>query len=147
MKFSGTTEIHAPRDRTWAFVADPMDVGTCGPGVESVEKVDDTHYKAVAKVGIGFISARFTGQLEIVEQVEPDRCVIRAHGQAPGSAADALATMQLRDDTDGEGTILDWEADVTIHGALASVGARLIESTANKLIAQTFDCVRAKLEA
>ncbi len=28
-----------------------------------------------------------------------------------------------------------------------SVGARLIEGTANKLIGQTFDCIRAKLEA
>jgi carbon monoxide dehydrogenase subunit G len=29
---------------------------------------------------------------------------------------------------------------------LASLGARLIEGTAHKLIAQTFDCVRSKLE-
>jgi carbon monoxide dehydrogenase subunit G len=35
---------------------------------------------------------------------------------------------------------------VNISGTLASVGARLIEGTANKLVAQTFDCIRAKLE-
>jgi carbon monoxide dehydrogenase subunit G len=40
-----------------------------------------------------------------------------------------------------------WEANVDISGTLASVGARLIEGTANKMIAQTFDCMRAKLEA
>jgi carbon monoxide dehydrogenase subunit G len=42
---------------------------------------------------------------------------------------------------------MDWNADVTIAGTLASVGARLIEGTANKMIAQTFDCIRTKLEA
>ncbi len=72
--------------------------------------------------------------------------MIKAHGQAPGSAVDATATMALRDGTDG-GTVMDWEADVLIGGTLASVGARLIEGTANKMIGQTFDCIRTKLEA
>jgi carbon monoxide dehydrogenase subunit G len=40
-----------------------------------------------------------------------------------------------------------WEANVDISGTLASVGARLIEGTANKMIGQTFDCMRTKLEA
>jgi carbon monoxide dehydrogenase subunit G len=42
---------------------------------------------------------------------------------------------------------MSWAADVTILGAIASVGARFIEGTANKLISQAFDCMRAKLEA
>ena len=41
---------------------------------------------------------------------------------------------------------MDWVADVTIAGTIASVGARLIEGTANKMIGQTFECMRAKLE-
>ena len=41
---------------------------------------------------------------------------------------------------------MDWTADVNISGTLASVGARLIEGTANKMIGQTFDCMRSKLE-
>ena len=42
---------------------------------------------------------------------------------------------------------MDWSADVTISGTIASVGARLIEGTANKMIGQAFDCIRTKLEA
>jgi carbon monoxide dehydrogenase subunit G len=42
---------------------------------------------------------------------------------------------------------MDWEADVAIAGTIASVGARLIEGTANKLIGQSFDCIRSKLES
>ena len=41
---------------------------------------------------------------------------------------------------------MDWKADVNIAGTLASVGARLIEGTANKMIGQTFDCMKTKLE-
>ena len=146
MHFEGTVEIAAPRAKVWAFVIDPNQVGSCGPGVESIEVVDDTHFRARAKVGIGFISARFVVDMTMDELVEPDRAVIKAHGQAPGSAVDATGTMALKDGPDG-GTTMDWSADVTISGTLASVGARLIEGTANKMIGQTFDCIRVKLEA
>ena len=32
MKFSGTVDINAPRERVWAFLMDPDQVGPCGPG-------------------------------------------------------------------------------------------------------------------
>jgi len=146
MKFSGTVQINAPRDRVWAFVIDPNQVGQCGPGVESIDVVDDAHFKATAKVGIGFISARFNVSMEFAELAAPDRAVIKAHGQAPGSAVDANAEMVLSGPPDGP-TTMDWSADVQLAGTMASLGARLIEGTSNKMIGQTFDCMRAKLEA
>ena len=145
MKFAGTVDIAAPRERVWAFVIDPNQVGQCGPGVESIEVLDATHFKATAKVGIGFISARFVVNMEMAELSAPDRAVIKAHGQAPGSAVDATANMALSDGADG-GTRMDWDADVAISGSLASLGARLIEGTANKMIGQTFACMKSKLE-
>jgi carbon monoxide dehydrogenase subunit G len=144
MHFEGTVQINAPRDNVWAFVIDPNQVGQCGPGVESIEVIDDTHFKAMAKVGIGFISARFNVNMEFAEVDAPNAATIKAHGQAPGSAVDADARMQLSD-ADG-GTRMDWAADVNIAGTIASVGARLIEGTANKMIGQTFDCMKSKLE-
>jgi uncharacterized protein len=146
MHFEGSVQINASRDKVWAFLVDPNQVGSCGPGVESIEVVDETHFKATAKVGVGFISSRFVVNMELVDLVPPDQANIKAHGQAPGSAVDATATMRLSDG-DGGGTTMDWEADVNISGTLASVGARLIEGTANKMIGQTFDCIRTKLEA
>jgi carbon monoxide dehydrogenase subunit G len=145
MHFSGTIEIAAPRDRVWAFLIDPNEVGSCGPGVESIDIVDETHFKARAKVGVGFISARFAVDMTFAELSAPDTARIRAHGQAPGSAVDADAEMRLSGAPDGP-TTMDWQAQVNIAGTLASVGARLIEGTANKMIGQTFDCIRAKLE-
>ena len=146
MHFEGTVQIAAPRDRVWAFVMDPNQVGQCGPGVESIEVIDDTHFKATAKVGIGFISSRFVVNMEFAEVTPLDAATIKAHGQAPGSAVDATALMRLSDG-DAGGTKMDWSADVNISGTLASVGARLIEGTANKMIGQTFDCMKSKLDS
>ncbi len=146
MQFQGTVDIAAPRDRVWAFVIDPKQVGQCGPGVETIEVIDDTHFKVTAKVGIGFIRAKFVVDMSFAEMTPPDAATIKAHGQAPGSAVDANAEMKLSDGPSG-GTVMDWSADVNIAGTLASVGARLIEGTANKMIGQTFDCMKTKLEA
>jgi uncharacterized protein len=145
MHFEGSVPIKASREEVWAFVIDPEQVGQCGPGVEKIEVVDATHFKATAKVGIGFISVRFVVDMRFAELVAPDLAVIKAHGQAPGSAVDADAEMRLSDGPDGT-TVMDWKADVNLAGTLASMGARLIDGTANKMIGQTFECMRAKLE-
>ncbi len=145
MHFEGTVQIDAPRERVWAFVIDPNQVGQCGPGVESIEVIDETHFKARAKVGIGFISARFVVDMALVDLTAPDQANVKAHGQAPGSAVDATAQMRLSDGAAG-GTVMDWSADVNIAGTLASVGSRLIEGTANKMIGQTFTCMKTRLE-
>jgi uncharacterized protein len=147
MRFEGTLDIKAPRDRVWSFVIDPRQVGECGPGVESIDVVDQSHFRATAHVGIGFIRARFVVDLEVAEQEPPVRAVIKARGHAPGSAVDATAEMRLSDGAAAATTEMTWSADVTIHGHLVGVGARLIEGTANRMISETFDCVRAKLEA
>ena len=146
MHFEGSVQIAAPRDRVWAFVVDPNQVGQCGPGVESIEVIDPTHFKATAKVGVGFINARFVVNMEFIDMAAPEAATIKAHGQAPGSAVDATAEMRLADSVAG-GTRMDWKADVNIVGTLASVGSRLIEGTANKLIGEAFDCMKSKLEA
>ncbi len=145
MHFEGSVPIKASREQVWAFVTDPNQVGQCGPGVEKIEVVDATTFKVIAKVGIGFISAKFNVDMTFADLQPPDVAIIKAHGQAPGSAVDADARMQLSDGPDG-GTVMDWSADVNIAGTLASMGARLIEGTANKMIGQTFDCMRSKLE-
>ena len=84
MQFKGTVEIAAPRDTVWAFLMDPNQVGSCGPGVESIDVVDEDHFKAKAKVGIGFISAKFNVDMTVAEKNAPDLAVLKAHGQAPG---------------------------------------------------------------
>jgi uncharacterized protein len=146
VQFTGSTQIAAPRNRVWAFLIDPEQVGWCGPGVEAIEVIDETHFRARAKVGIGPISTRFSVNLELAEAIATERAVIRANGRAPGSEVEAVGEMRLSGPPDGP-TTMDWSAEVTIMGTIAAVGARFIESTADKLIGEAFDCMRAKLEA
>ena len=54
--------------------------------------------------------------------------MIKAHGQAPGSAVDAMGTMNLVDGDEPDTTLMLWAADVQISGMIASVGARLVKA-------------------
>ncbi len=146
MHFEGSVPIKASREKVWAFVIDPDQVGQCGPGVEKIEVVDADPFQGGGQGRHRVHQRALQRDMEFAEQEPPDRALIKAHGQAPGSAVDATAEMRLSDGPDGA-TVMDWNADVNLSGTLASVGARLIEGTANKMIGQTFDCMRTKLEA
>ena len=84
--------------------------------------------------------------VEFTEIHEPDDATVQARGHVPGSAVDATTKIVLTDGADGS-TAVDWTADVTISGMIASVGAGRIDGTANQGIGQTFDCIKTKLEA
>ncbi len=145
MSFHGTVQIDAPREDVYAFLTDPPRVSQCAADVQSVETVDDDTFKVVARAGVGFVKATFTLHVSWLERAEPSLARARARGSAPGSAVDMLATMNLSE-ADG-GTRLDWQADVTVSGAIAGVGARLLQGAADKITSQTFACVKQTLEA
>lgn len=146
MQFSESLEINAPRDRVWAFVSDPRQVGWCGPGVQSIEAIDATNFTAKARLNLGFFTTGLTVNLEVLDAEAPDRVVIRAGGQAQGTVVDATVELRLSGPAAGP-TTLDFSADLAISGSFASVATRFLETNAEGQIGQPLDCIRAKLEA
>lgn len=144
MDFTGSVDIDAPREAVWDLLINFERLAPCGPGVDAIERIDDTHARVKAKVGVGFMTLGFTIELELVETDAPNRAVIRATGQAPGTSVEANGSMHLSGPAEGP-TRMDYAATVEMFGALAGVGSRMIEGTAAKLLDQTFDCVRGQL--
>ncbi|GER82907.1 MAG: carbon monoxide dehydrogenase subunit G [Thermogemmatispora sp.] len=145
MDFSGSQTIAAPIDKVWAFLLDVNKVAECAPGFQSLEVLGEEHWKAVVSVGIGAVKARFTLDVTRPEMHEPDHMVVKARGKAPGSAVELSGDMHLTA-VDSNQTRMDWEAKVIVSGTIASVGARLLQGTAEKLTGQFFACLKAKLE-
>ena len=111
-----------------------------------IRKLDDGRFEAHAKVGLGYISAKFVMLCEFTEMDAPNHATMRAHGTAPGSSVDGTARFVLRDVASGV-TSVDWTADVTLTGVIARFAGKRIEGAATKTIAQTLRCVRANLRA
>src|SRR5438132_4904511 len=145
MRFEGTLDIAAPRDRVWAFLTDPKQVTTCAPDVQSLDVTDPTHFKVVVKAGVGPIKGTFNMSVEFIDLRAPEHAEVLARGQAPGSAVEMRNTMDLV--AAGERTTLRWTSDVTVNGMIAQVGARLMQGAADKITQQVFSCIQVKIES
>ncbi len=146
MEFSGTQTIGVPIDKVWTFLVDVRQVAACAPGFQSLEDVGEEHWKAVISVGLGPVKAKFNLDVTRPEMHEPDRMVVKGRGKAPGSAVELAGTMKLATVNENE-TSMDWDANVVVSGTLASIGGRLMNSTAEKLTEQFFTCLKSKLMA
>lgn len=146
MNFSGSQTIDAPIEKVWNFLLDVNNVASCAPGFQHMEELGEEHWKAVVAVGIGAVKAKFTMDVTRPEKEAPGHMVIKGRGKATGSAVDMNGDMQLTA-LDAEQTRMDWQANVVVSGTLASVGARLMQGTAEKLTTQFFDCLKEKLQA
>ena len=146
MRFAGTIDIDAPRERVWAFLTDPAQVTTCAPDVQSLEVADPHHFKVVVRAGVGPIKGTFTMNVQFLELERPKHAAVLARGQAPGSAVEMISNMDLSE-FDEQHTVMEWSSEVTVSGMIQQVGARLMQGAADKITQQVFSCIKAKLEA
>jgi uncharacterized protein len=130
--FAGSPVIAATREEVWTRLTDPDFVAASGPGVESVETLDPTHFKVISGLGVGSVKVRFRLDVELFDIIEGQTLKMRARGKAPGSAVDVISRLELQDAGPGQ-TRLQWSATSELSGTVASVGSRLLEWTARKL--------------
>ncbi len=135
LSFSGAPEVPAALRDIWPRILDPHFVARHGPGVESVEVLDPYRFKVITGFGVGSIRLRFGIDVELIEVSPPIRFTMKARGKAPGSAVEITAALAL-EVLEETRTRLSWQADTSISGTVASVGARLMEGTARKLTEQ-----------
>src|SRR4051794_7438205 len=83
MEFKGDVTINAPREKVWAFLIDPHQVTQCAPGLQSVEVVDDKHFKCVVRAGVGMIKGTFNFDIEWLEMDAPGHGRMQAAGRMP----------------------------------------------------------------
>jgi uncharacterized protein len=145
MRFEGTLDIDAPRDRVWSFLTDPALVTACAPDVQSLDVTDPHHFKVVVRAGVGPIKATFTMNVQFLELDRPKHAAVLARGQAPGSAVEMVSSMDLAE-FDETHTVMEWSSDVTVSGMMQQIGARLMQGAADKITHQVFACIKTKLE-
>lgn len=146
MQFEGTVKINVAREKVWVFLIDPHAVSQCAPGISDLEiLVPDSKFRARVALGLGSVKANFAMDVEFVELDAPNRAKLKAHGKAPGSAADIVSEITLIESPDGY-TELQWRTEVHIMGTIASLAARFAPSITKKLSEEFFKCFKQKLE-
>jgi carbon monoxide dehydrogenase subunit G len=61
MLMEGSVELAAPRPLVWAELNNPERLKACIPGCEQLEMTSENEFRALAKMKIRPVSARFKG--------------------------------------------------------------------------------------
>jgi uncharacterized protein len=136
---SGAIVLPADRQTVWERLNDPVTLQAAIPGCESLEKISATEFRAVTKIKIGPVSARFKGKVRLSDMDAPNSYKISGEGEggvagfAKGGAAVSLA------DADSGGTRLSYQVEAQVGGKIAQLGSRLIDSSAKKIAAEFFN--------
>ncbi len=146
MHFDGYVEVGAPQSRVFEMLSDPKQMAACMPDLQRVEVKSADDFEAVVRVGVSFIRGDFVLRFRTAERRAPYRLKLGAHGTGLGSAIDMEITADLSPSGAG-GTSMRWTAEANVSGKIASLGQRLMESQAERIIKQFFDCFRQKLGA
>jgi carbon monoxide dehydrogenase subunit G len=108
------------------------------PGCESIERIDASTLRAVVKIKVGPIGARFAGIVRFSDMDAPNGYKIAFEGQG-GAAGFAKGSAEVTLKPHEAGTSLSYEVHAQVGGRLAQIGSRLIDSIAVKTSAEFFD--------
>ena len=146
MTMNGEVQLPASRQTVWTKLNDPAVLKACIPGCEELEKTDEHGFRAVAKMKVGPVSARFKGKVSLSDLDPPNGYKISGEGEGGVAGfAKGGATVKLSE-KDG-GTLLSYDVEAQIGGKLAQLGQRLINSAARKTADDFFEKFAAAVTA
>lgn len=147
MKINENSTVKAPIQDVWDFLLDPQKLGSCVPGCEKVEPIDENSYLVTEAVKVGPISAKFVLKATIMEIKPPNYVHATLVGKDAKTAShfNTKALINLKSISNNE-TEIEYDMDVTLGGVLGKFGEGVIRRKA-KSQAETFATnIRAALE-
>ncbi len=143
MKFEGKSLLPGTPEQVWELLNDPARLVKCLPGAERLEPDGPDRYKVQVKFGIAAISGKYAGAVELRDKKPPTSLRMRVEGKgAPGFMT---GEGQLELSAKGGQTELHYVGEAQVGGVIASVGQRMIEAAARRIIQQFFESCAAQL--
>jgi uncharacterized protein len=144
MKVTGSRDFQAPRGTVWQVLNDPSRMAKTMPGVESFDVQDDRHWRAHVKIPLGLGGLRMSIDFEKLEEREPEFAKLHAKGNGVGAIMNMDTSFHLSEA--GDGTHMEWEADVHILGPVASMGQRVLQPIVNQQVTQVLGALDKQVQ-
>lgn len=145
MNVNGSYAFAAPQDVIWPMLLDPQVLANVMPGCEKLEQTAENEYQGILKIKVGPVQGNFNGNIRLSDINAPESYAIVVDGKgAPGFVR---GNGRLRLEADGDSTTLHYEGEAQVGGRLASVGQRLLDSSAKAIIRQSLEGLEAQITA
>jgi len=133
----GEYKIAASREQVWAALNDPEVLQACIPGCEELTKQSDTQIDAKITAQLGPIRSKFATQILLSDLNPPSGYTLSGEGKGVAGFGRGSAKVALIDSEGG--TLLRYDAQLTVGGKLAQVGSRLVETATRSYADQFFE--------
>src|SRR5438067_7497491 len=121
MVMDGEVQLPAAREVVWAKLNDPEVLKACIPGCESLEKLSDTEFQAIAVTKIGPVKAKWKGKVHLTDLDPPNGYKISGEGEG-GIAGFAKGSAVVRLAPKDGGKLLTYNVEAQIGGKPAKLG-------------------------
>jgi carbon monoxide dehydrogenase subunit G len=121
----------------WQALQDPDVLSSAMPGGEGFTEIGENEYEGNLNVKVGPVQGKFKGNIKLLDVVAPESYTIEVDGKgAPGFVK---ATGSLKLTPDGDKTQMVYTGDAQVGGRIASVGQRLLDTSAKSIIRQRLE--------
>lgn len=141
--YQGEFQLVAPLETVWKFVTDPNRIGCSMPDVVAYTVQDPCHLTAKVRAGVGPVRAVLDMAIELSGDLAQRSAEMTVQGSGMGNGVQMQTTMSLTTHHGPEPeTTLHWQANVTVSGALAALGSRVLDNQVKKITEKVFDNIR-----
>ncbi len=144
MDISGNYTFDAPREVVWKALLDPGVLGSVMPGGKAFEQVAENQFTGVLQIKVGPVQGTFQGKIELSNVQPPESYQIQVDGTGAPGFVKATGGMKL--EARGSQTYMDYSGLAQIGGRIASVGQRLLDTTARSIIRQSLEALNEYLK-
>ncbi len=137
MELKQQIRIAAPRAQVFAALNDPALLKLAIPGCEALNETAPGRFEAIVAAKVGPLSARFNGSMQVQDLNPPESYALVGEGRA-GPAGHAKVRASVRLETDGNGTLVNYEVSAEVGGKLGQLGGAIINRTAQKMAGEFF---------
>jgi carbon monoxide dehydrogenase subunit G len=142
MQIWGEQQFQAPREQVWELMNRPDILQACLPGCEAVDLVAPDEYAIRWSIGVSLLRGTFAGTITLSDKVEPERVNLSLNVSSSQGVLSGVITITFTDDPQ---TLAAFVGSANMTGAVARIGARLVQPTVRKLVEQFMACLATKV--
>jgi hypothetical protein len=137
MEITGEYTFDAPQNFVWEALHNPQVLGSVMPGGQGFDEVGEYEYEGSLKIKVGPVQGVFKAEIKLSDVVAPESYRISVDGKGGPGFVSATGNMKL--EGRGAQTYMEYAGEAHIGGRIASVGQRLIDSTAHSIITHSLE--------
>lgn len=144
LQAAGDIDIAATPQQVFDTLLNPESLARVIPGCHALQADGEHRYCAEVTVGVGFIKARYTVQLQLSDLNPPHSLYLSGSGQS--SVGTGAGQGMVRLTAVETGTRLHYDYQAQVGGKVAMVGSRMLEGASRLIIGQLFESLAKQVK-